>query len=54
MNNMTCIVRDPKIVNGQPIFKGNSVTLRTVLAGLAAYHFLTADTERRLRIVDAS
>ena len=30
------IVRDPKICGGQPVFKGTRVTLRTVLASLAA------------------
>jgi len=30
------IVRDPKICGGEPIFKGTRVTLRTVLASLAA------------------
>jgi uncharacterized protein (DUF433 family) len=30
------IVRDPKICGGDPIFKGTRVTLRTVLASLAA------------------
>ena len=30
------IVRDPQICGGQPVFKGTRVTLRTVLASLAA------------------
>ena len=30
------IVRDPKICGGQPVFQGTRVTLRTVLASLAA------------------
>ena len=30
------IMRDPKICGGEPIFKGTRVTLRTVLASLAA------------------
>ena len=30
------IVRDPKICGGEPVFKGTRVTLRTVLACLAA------------------
>jgi uncharacterized protein (DUF433 family) len=30
------IVRDPKICGGDPVFKGTRVTLRTVLASLAA------------------
>jgi len=30
------IIRDPKICNGQPVIKGTRVTLRTVLASLAA------------------
>jgi uncharacterized protein (DUF433 family) len=30
------IVRDPKICGGEPVFKGTRVTLRTVLASLAA------------------
>lgn len=29
------IVRDPEVCNGEPIFKGTRVTLRTVLASLA-------------------
>ncbi len=29
------IVRDPKIVGGQPVIRGTRVTLRTVLASLA-------------------
>jgi uncharacterized protein (DUF433 family) len=30
------IVRDPGICGGEPVFKGTRVTLRTVLASLAA------------------
>ncbi len=30
------IIRDPKICGGEPIFTGTRVTLRTVLASLAA------------------
>ena len=30
------IIRDPQICGGDPVFKGTRVTLRTVLAGLAA------------------
>jgi len=30
------LIRDPKICGGQPVFKGTRVTLRTVLASLAA------------------
>jgi uncharacterized protein (DUF433 family) len=30
------IVRDPQICGGEPVFKGTRVTLRTVLASLAA------------------
>ncbi len=47
------ITRDPKIVGGQPVFRGTRVTLRTVLASLAegttpeqilrAFPSLTAD-----------
>jgi uncharacterized protein (DUF433 family) len=29
------IVRDPRVVSGQPVFKGTRVTLKTVLASLA-------------------
>lgn len=29
------IIRDPQICNGEPVFKGTRVTLRTVLASLA-------------------
>ncbi len=36
MNHTDFIVRDPKICNGQPVIKGTRVTLRTVLASLAA------------------
>jgi len=30
------ILRDPQICGGEPVFKGTRVTLRTVLASLAA------------------
>jgi uncharacterized protein (DUF433 family) len=30
------IVRDPRVCGGEPIFRGTRVTLRTVLASLAA------------------
>lgn len=30
------IIRDPQICGGQPVFRGTRVTLRTVLASLAA------------------
>jgi uncharacterized protein (DUF433 family) len=30
------IIRDPAICGGEPVFKGTRVTLRTVLASLAA------------------
>jgi len=30
------IVRDPQICGGEPVFRGTRVTLRTVLASLAA------------------
>ena len=30
-----CIIRDPKICGGEPVFEGTRVTLRTVLASLA-------------------
>jgi uncharacterized protein (DUF433 family) len=30
------IIRDPRICGGEPVFKGTRVTLRTVLASLAA------------------
>ena len=29
------IIRDPRIVGGEPVFKGTRVTLKTVLASLA-------------------
>jgi len=35
MNYSEKIVRDPRIVNGEPVLKGTRVTLRTVLASLA-------------------
>ena len=30
-----CIVRDPQVCGGEPVFKGTTVPLRTVLASLA-------------------
>lgn len=36
MNLPDFIVRDPQICGGQPVFRGTRVTLRTVLASLAA------------------
>lgn len=35
MNYQDRIVRDPRVVGGQPVFKGTRVTLKTVLASLA-------------------
>jgi uncharacterized protein (DUF433 family) len=35
MNYRERIVRDPRIVGGEPVLKGTRVTLRTVLASLA-------------------
>lgn len=35
MNYQDRIVRDPRLVGGQPVFKGTRVTLKTVLASLA-------------------
>lgn len=35
MNYHDRIIRDPKIVAGEPVFKGTRVTLKTVLASLA-------------------
>lgn len=35
MNYQERIVRDPRVVGGEPVFKGTRVTLRTVLASLA-------------------
>jgi uncharacterized protein (DUF433 family) len=35
-NHEDRIVRDQKICGGEPVFKGTRVTLRTVLASLAA------------------
>ena len=35
-NHAQRIVRDPKLCGGEPVFKGTRVTLRTVLACLAA------------------
>ena len=36
MNYRDYIIRDPNICNGQPVLKVTRVTLRTVLASLAA------------------
>jgi uncharacterized protein (DUF433 family) len=36
MNHEDKIVRDPQICGGEPVFPGTRVTLRTVLASLAA------------------
>jgi uncharacterized protein (DUF433 family) len=36
MNHEDKIVRDPQICGGEPVFRGTRVTLRTVLASLAA------------------
>jgi uncharacterized protein (DUF433 family) len=36
MNHNERIVRDPQICGGEPVFRGTRVTLRTVLASLAA------------------
>jgi uncharacterized protein (DUF433 family) len=36
MNHEDKIVRDPQICGGEPAFRGTRVTLRTVLASLAA------------------
>jgi len=36
VNLETRIVRDTRICGGEPVFKGTRVTLRTVLASLAA------------------
>lgn len=35
MNYLERIVRDPRIVGGEPVLRGTRVTLRTVLASLA-------------------
>jgi uncharacterized protein (DUF433 family) len=35
MNYQDRITRDPRIVGGQPVFRGTRVTLKTVLASLA-------------------
>jgi uncharacterized protein (DUF433 family) len=35
-NNQDRITCDPKVCGGEPVFKGTRVTLRTVLASLAA------------------
>ena len=36
MNHEDKIVRDPQVCGGEPVFRGTRVTLRTVLASLAA------------------
>jgi uncharacterized protein (DUF433 family) len=36
MTHQDRIVRDPQICGGEPVFRGTRVTLRTVLASLAA------------------
>ena len=36
MNDADRIIRDPQICGGEPVFRGTRVTLRTVLASLAA------------------
>lgn len=36
MNHEDKIVRDPQICGGEPVLRGTRVTLRTVLASLAA------------------
>jgi uncharacterized protein (DUF433 family) len=36
MNHEERIIRDPQICGGEPVFRGTRVTLRTVLASLAA------------------
>jgi uncharacterized protein (DUF433 family) len=36
MNYQDLIVRDPQICGGEPVIRGTRVTLRTVLASLAA------------------
>ena len=36
MSHEDKIVRDPQICGGEPVFRGTRVTLRTVLASLAA------------------
>jgi uncharacterized protein (DUF433 family) len=35
MNYQERIIRDPRVVGGEPVLKGTRVTLRTVLASLA-------------------
>ncbi len=35
-NHAERIIRDPSICGGEPVFRGTRVTLRTVLASLAA------------------
>jgi len=35
MTHSNLIIRDPKICNGQPVFRGTRVELRTILASLA-------------------
>jgi uncharacterized protein (DUF433 family) len=36
MNHADRIIRDPQVCGGEPVFRGTRVTLRTVLASLAA------------------
>lgn len=36
MNDEERFIRDPQICGGEPVFRGTRVTLRTVLASLAA------------------
>ena len=36
MNHEDRIIRDPQVCGGEPVFRGTRVTLRTVLASLAA------------------
>jgi uncharacterized protein (DUF433 family) len=36
MSHEDKIVRDPQVCGGEPVFRGTRVTLRTVLASLAA------------------
>ncbi len=35
MDNVSLIVRDPRICGGRPVFRGTRVLLRTILASLA-------------------
>ena len=36
MNHENRIIRDPQVCGGEPVFSGTRITLRTVLASLAA------------------